>query len=554
MGGQSPTQILISLAGEIALVLWSVHFITGAVTRAFGSRLRHVLAGGLNGRVRAFVSGLVVTAGLQSSTATALMISSFATAGAISLEPALAMMLGANVGTTLIVLFVSFDAGMLAPLLLLLGLIVSKRAPSLAAQETGKALFGLGLMLLSLKLLQTTMQPVEHSALLRSMMSSLSDDPIVALIIAAALAWALHSSVAAVILVMSLGSTGVIAGETMLAMVFGCNLGSAMNPLVQSWGGPPEGRRLPIGNVVNRVVGCAVGLAAAPWLWRGLASLGLSPAMSAAFAHLAFNLALAAAFLPVLGPLARALIRIVPDAEAERDPARPLYLDQKALDKPSVALANATREVLRMADVVDAMLRQSAETFASDDARKVAVVCGQDDVLDALFNQIQLYVGAISHEQLTSKDEERLHDVLTLAINLEHIGDIIEKSLMQMAGKRIREQRRLPASSVERIRAMHERLCSHLRLAVAVFISGDEDTARRLVYEKEMFRRLEQDAISRQLDEMRTGRAELIKTSAIELDVTRDLKRIDAHIATTVHNLLERGGVLQSTRLVRAGS
>lgn len=554
MKGDTPTGILLALAGEVALLLWSTQLITAAVLRAFGSRLKHVLGSGLDSRWRAFLAGLAVTAGLQSSTATAMMIASFTMAGTIALMPALAMMLGANVGTTLIVLFFSFDMAVLTPLLLLAGFVLSKRAQGLVASEMGRAVFGLGLMLLALKLLQATMAPVEHSALLHANLAALSRDPLVALLAAAVLAWAAHSSVAAVLLVMSLAAAGVVQGPAMLAMVMGCNIGSALNPLIQAWGGDDVSRRLPVGNLINRLVGSALGMALLPWLAELPTALGLGAASAVGLAHLAFNLAMALLALPLLPLLARLLTRLFPDAEPGADPAQPLYLDQEALTTPTVALANATREVLRMADVVETMLRNSEAAFASDDVRKVAATASADDVIDSLFNQIQLYVGAIDQAQLKPKDEKRLLALLTLAINLEHIGDIVEKSLMQMAGKRIREHRRLTPAQIQRISDMHQKLCEHLRLAVSVFITKDETTARRLILEKETFRDLEQAAVERQLAEMRTGRAEAIMTSALELDITRDLKRIDAHIASTVHGLLERRGVLQASRLIQAAS
>lgn len=554
MSGETPTRILLALAGEVAMLLWSTQLITSAGMRAFGSRLKHVLGSGLDSRWRAFLAGLAVTAGLQSSTATAMMIASFTMAGTIALVPALAMMLGANVGTTLIVLFFSFDIAVLTPVLLLAGFVLSKRAKGMVASEVGRAVFGLGLMLLSLRLLQATMAPVEHSALLHANLVALSQDPFVAMLLAAILAWAAHSSVAAVLLVMSLAAAGVVQGPAMLAMVIGCNIGSALNPLIQSWGGDDVSRRLPVGNLLNRLLGSMAALALLPWLSQLMEASGLSAAAGVAVAHVAFNLAMAALFLPLLPLLSRLLMRLFPDAERGADPAQPLYLDQEALTTPTVALANATREVLRMADVVETMLRNSEAAFASDDVRKVTETTSADDVIDSLFNQIQLYVGAIDEAHLAPKDEKRLLALLTLAINLEHIGDIVEKSLMQMAGKRIRDQRRLTSAQIQRISQMHQKLCEHLRLAVSVFITKDETTARRLILEKETFRELEQGAVERQLAEMRTGRAEAILTSALELDITRDLKRIDAHIASTVHGLLERRGVLQSSRLVQAAS
>lgn len=552
MGGHTPTQTLLALAGEIALLLWSIQLVTQGVLAAAGSWLRSLLSHGLSSRWRAFTVGLAVTAGLQSSTATAMMIASFAGAGLVALTPALAMMLGANVGTTLIVQFVAFDTSVAVPLLLLAGYAISKRAPGAAAREAGKAAFGLGLMLLSLHMMQATMRPVEHSLVLRDLLVALSREPFIALLLAAMLSWAAHSSVAAILVVMSLAGAGVIGTATMLAMVLGCNLGTAMNPLVQSLSAPPEARRVPVGNLLNRLLGCIAGLAFLPVLVTLAERSSLGPAQTAAGFHLVFNLVLAAAFLLPLPLVSRLLVRLLPKANAALDPAMSRYLDESALDTPALALANATREVLRMADVVDDMLAGSTDAFASDDPAKVARVSKSDDVLDSLFNQLQLYVGAIRHERIGQAEEERLGALLTLAINLEHIGDIVEKNLMQMAGKRIRDRRRLPADGQARIAAMLGQLRGHLRLALNVFLSQDEDTARRIVREKEMFRELEREAIERQLGEMRTGSAEAVILSALQLDITRDLKRIDAHIAATVHGLLERQGALTSSRLLRA--
>lgn len=550
MTGQTPTQILLALAGEVALLLWSVQMVTAGISAAFGSRLRAVLATGLDSRWRAFGAGVLVTAGLQSSTATAMMIASFSGAGLIALAPALAMMLGANVGTTLIVQFVSFDTSTLVPLLILAGYAGMRRFGRLPAKETAKALFGLGLMLLSLRLMQGTMGPVEHSQVLRTVLGSLSDDPLIALLLAAALSFAAHSSLAAILIVMSLAATGVIGTPTMLAMVLGCNLGTAMNPLVQALKGNAAARRVPLGNIANRVLGCLLGLALLPLLTRLVGQF--APAQAAALFHLAFNLAMAALFLVPLPAIARLLMRLMPEPAPEADPSRSRYLDKSALATPTIALSNATREVLRMVDVVDDMLKTSLAAFEGDDLARVAAVSRADDVLDSLYNHIQLYVGAIAETALSEADERRLSAVLVLAINLEHIGDIVEKNLMQMAGKRIRDQRRLPPEALERIADMHQRLRDHLRLAITVFISEDEPTARRIVREKETFRELEREAVESHLAEMRTGQREAVVVSALQLDITRDLKRIDAHIAATVHGLLEQKGALIGSRLLRA--
>lgn len=552
MSAPTPTQTLLALAGEVVLLLWSVQLVTAGVSSALGSRLRAVTVSGLKNRWHAFLAGLSVTAVLQSSTATAMMIASFAGAGLVALPAALAMMLGANVGTTLLVQVVSFDTGSLVPLLLFGGYIGMRRLHRVSAHESAKAVFGLGLMLLALKLMQMTMAPVEHSDLLRMLLGGLSGDPLIALLLAAALSFAAHSSLAAILVVMSLSTAGAIGTEAMIAMVLGCNLGTALNPVVQARGAGNVALRMPLGNLASRLVGCGLGLLALPLLVDIVKALPLAPAQIIATVHLVFNLVIAALFLLPLPAIARLLIRMLPEPAPELDPARSRYLDESALATPSIALSNATREALRMADVVDDMLKTSRIAMETDDATCVTTVRHADDILDSLYDQIQLYVGAIAHDALSVRDERRLSALLALAINLEHIGDIIEKNLMQMAGKRIRDRRRLSPAALSAIGDMHDRLRDHLRLAVTVFVSEDEATARRLVQEKETFRELEREAIRDHLAEIRKGNREALVLSALRLDLTRDLKRIEAHIAATVHSLLEHRGLLQATRLLHA--
>ncbi|MGA0531619.1 Na/Pi cotransporter family protein [Hansschlegelia sp. KR7-227] len=545
----SATHVLMELLGEIALLMWSVHIVNSGVQRAFGSDLRHLLGEGLKGRGRAFLAGVGVTALLQSSTATALMISSFAGSGAVDLVPALAIMLGANVGTTLIVQVASFDVSYVFPVLLFLGVAVHRKARSSLVRDIAQTVIGLGLLLLTLHLLVETMRPIEASATLRLLLGALTEEPVITVLVAAAVSWAAHSSVAAMLLVMTFAGAGIVSPEAALAMVLGCNLGSALNPVMEAVGGEPARLRAPVGNLLNRLVGCALLLPVLGPVTEALKAVDSDPARLAALFHLAFNLALALLFIGPLPLIARVLTKALPDRPRTADPGAALYLDDAALSTPSVALANAAREVLHMADVVEQMLRGSQVAFARDDPAKVLEISRTDDVVDTLFDKIQLYIGAIDHDRLSDKETQRVFATLALAINLEHIGDIVDKNLMEMAAQRIRDKRLLPPAAIARIGDMHGKLCEHLRLAVAVFMSGDAQAARRLVAEKEKFRDLEREATERHFTEMRSGRPDQIETSALQLDITRDLKRIEAHIAATVYGLLERKGELKTSRL-----
>jgi phosphate:Na+ symporter len=522
--------------------------VNSGVQRAFGSDLRWILGMGLRTRLHAFLAGIGVTTVLQSSTATALMVASFTAGGAVDMIPALAVMLGANVGTTLIVQVLSFDISLIFPILLFGGLVAYRRGASSRVKDLGRVAIGLGLMLLSLHLLTETIHPIESSQLLKSVLGTITRDPLILVFLSAFFAWLAHSSVAAMLFIMSLASAGVIDVQAALVMVLGANLGSAVNPLMEGMGGDASKIRVPFGNLAMRVIGCAVALPLIEPIVTYMGHIDPNPARMSANFHTVFNLVLAAVFILPLPWIAKLLLRLFPEKLRASDPGTPQYLDKDALDTPSVALSNAAREVLRMADTVETMLRSSQDLFREDDISRVDQVSRTDDVVDRLYSAIRRYLSAINHEALNEAEAQRLSDILAFAINLEHIGDIIDKNLMELAGKRIRNHLRLPKDSLDDITSMHSKLLEHLQLAASVLMFQDLGSARKLVSEKEQFRNLERAMTQRNLDQLRSGKS-TGDTSALSLDIVRDLKRIEAHIAATGHSLLEQSGELKPSRL-----
>ena len=544
----SATSVLIHLFGEIALLLWGITMVNSGVQRAFGSDLRWILGMALRTRFQAFLAGVGVTTVLQSSTATALMVASFTAGGAVDIVPALAMMLGANVGTTLIVQVLSFDVSLIFPVLVFGGFMAFRRGKTSRTKDLGRVAIGLGLMLLSLHLLSETIHLIEGSAVLKELLASIASDPLILVFLSAFFAWIAHSSVAAMLLVMSLAAAGVIGPSAALVMVLGANLGSALNPFLEAMGGDPAKIRVPVGNLATRVVGCALALPLINPILSAMTMIDPDPARLAANFHTIFNVALAAVFILPLPWVAKLLVRAFPEKLQASDPGVPQYLDKDALDTPSVALSNAAREVLRMVDTVDAMLRSSQDLFREDDISRVDQVSRTDDVLDRLFSAIRRYLSSINHEALNEAEAKRLSDILAFAINLEHVGDIIDKNLMELAAKRIKNHLRLPKDSLDDITSMHAKLLEHLQLAASVLMFQDIGSARRLVSEKERFRDLERAVAQKHLDQLRSGRT-AGDTGTLQLDIVRDLKRIEAHIASTGHSLLEQSGELKPSRL-----
>ncbi len=384
------TLALLDIAGYVALLLWGTHMVTSGVLRGYGSALRRWLGRYLGHRLSAFGFGLAVTALLQSSTATGMMATSFAASGFLGLAPGLAVMLGANVGTTLIVQLLSFDIAVVAPILVLIGVIMYRRSDDVRLANIGRVGIGLGLMPLALHLLVLALAPVENAVALRAVLHSLVDEPVLAMLVAALLTWACHSSVAVVLLIASLASAGVVGGPGALALVLGANLGGTLPALFDA--DTPVARRLPLGNLLVRLAGCLVCLPLLQPIAALLAPLGDTAARIAVNFHTAFNLALALVFIAPLDGLARLLVRLLPEPPRPDDPGLPQYLDEAALESPGVALANAAREAMRMADMVENMLKGLVEVFGKNDRSRATAISRMDGSLDRLGVAIREYL------------------------------------------------------------------------------------------------------------------------------------------------------------------
>lgn len=541
---------LIDLAGSIALLLWGTHMVQTGVQRAFGSRLRSFLGSALRNRFRAFLAGVGVTAVLQSSTATGLMTAGFAAGGLVSLVPALAVMLGANVGTTLIVQVLSFDVALISPALILIGMLMFRRDTGTQAHDLGRVFIGLGLMLLALRQLLDLMTGYENSPILSMMLSAVSASWLLDVCIAAVVTWAAHSSVAIVLLIMSLATKGVVPADAAFALVLGANLGTAINPLIEGPGGDdPAAKRLPLGNLIGRVLGVAVAINFLGPISQFMTSIEPTSARAVADFHTLFNLVVAAVSLPLLTPYASLLRRWLPERIDPADPARPLYLDPAARETPIVALGAASREALRLADVLDDMLQGVNAGLAKGDRRLLVETRRREDVLDKLNIAIKAYLTSLDPEELNATDHRRLNEILTFTMNMEQAGDVVERNFLPHASKRLKRGLAFSDEEQRDLTAMIERLSTNLKTAASLFVTEDPRTARLLVEEKAAFRDAESKATASHVDRLRTSDLQAAQASSIHLDLLRDIKLINSHIiAAAAYPVLERTGALLPSR------
>ncbi|HCF7065324.1 Na/Pi cotransporter family protein [Pseudomonas aeruginosa] len=504
------TILLINLAGAVALLLWGTHMVSSGVLRGFGTVLRNWLGRHLGNRWLALLAGLGITGLLQSSTATSLMAASFTASGTLGLAPALAVMLGANVGTTLVVQLLSFDTSLLAPLALLSGLLLFRLGDGPRLESLGQCLIGLGLMLLALALLGHSLQQIEASP----------------------------AFVAVVLLVASLAQAGLVSLPIALALVLGANLGGALPALGVA--GSRVARRLPLGNLLVRLLGCLLVL---PWLTALAQPANALGGAAAVWFHSAFNLALALLAIGFTGPLAALLARLLPEEAQSDEPGMPRYLDEAGLEVANIGLANATREVLRLADMASLMLRATSGLLQRPEAKVAAEIRRQDQALDQLSAAIRAYLADLGQDGLGDSDADRAQEILLFAINIEHIGDLVANSLLPLAMRWAGRSRAGSEFELGRMLPLQAAIEESLHLAISAFLREDLDAALRLVARKKLLQRLEADASRERFRRLRDDRGAWVESGDVFQRILRDYRRIHHHVTALAYPLLERSGI-----------
>jgi phosphate:Na+ symporter len=538
---------LIDLLGAVALLLWGLRMIKTGVMRAFGASLRLWIARGTGNRFSAVISGIIATLALQSSTATAVITASFASNGAIQPRMAQAVMLGANVGTSIAAVVLSLDVRWFASAMILVGVTVFSLSKYGRGKGLGRAVLGLGLMLLSLQLIGNVTEPLRDSPVMIAILSGLGDAPAFALILAGVLAFLASSSLAVVLFVALLASAGIVAPALAVTLVAGANLGGAVPPLLAVLREGTEARRLTLANLVVRAIGAlTLTIFATP------VALWLQTVIPAADAltiatHIGFNLLLLLVFLPLIGPIGKLAAMVIPTPAQPEKGVR--YLDDAVLDTPAIALATAAREALRVSDLVLRMLEGSLVALRRPGPENRSAVTLLDDDVDALNQAIKLYLTRLDQSELDTEEAARSAQIMSYAINLEHVGDIIEGGLIDVATRMNKRQLKFSPEGLAEILELYERTISNMQLSQTVFMTGDPQLARQLVDAKVDVRRIEARSSKAHIQRVRERIPASVQTSSMHLDLLRDLKRITAHLAAVAYPILEKKGQLDESRL-----
>jgi phosphate:Na+ symporter len=545
------TETLIRIIGSVALLLWGLRMVQTGISRGFGTEMRSIMQANTGNRFRAFLAGLVVTMMVQSSTATALITSTFARQGLVTLTAAIAIILGADVGTTLVAQLLSLDLSLLPYVLVLVGFVMHKTAGSQRYRQLGRVAIGLSLMLFALRFILLSAEPLRQSVVLQEILTSLAGEPLLAVLVMAVLAWITHSSLATVLLIASLMSSGAVPPLLGVYLVLGANLGGAIPPIIATLSSGIVARRVTIGNAALKTLGIIVVMPFASVVADGLIELGIAPESLAVNVHMAFNMMLALVFLPIVGIVGAQLEKFVQEPESNEAETGPRHLDEGLIETPVLALAAASREVLNMATYVETMLRGVSTAIETTEKAPIKQLRSCEDVIDQFYEEIKFYVTGVTKQEMTNAETLRAAEILLFTTNLEHIGDIAE-NLLTISEQRISENLVFSEVGLAEIEELHARVVANLNLATGVFMSGEVSVARMLLEEKTSVNKLQYRLTQKHLERLRDGAPETITTSAMHLDTLRDLRRINSHISAVAYPVLEQAGALRKTRLKKA--
>lgn len=541
---------LLNLLAAIALLVWGTHLVRKGILRVFGGNLRRILNVGMRNRFTALLSGLGVTALVQSSTATALIVSSFVGQGLVGLTSALAVMLGADIGTSVMAVVFSLDLSWLSPLFILVGVILFISKQDATAGRIGRVLIGLGLMLLALRLVTVSTQVLTQSPATKTLLGTLGSDLLLEITVGAALVIVAYSSLAIVLLTATLVASGGIPLAVGCGLVMGANLGSGLLAVLTTAKADIASRQVPLGNLIFKVLGV---LAVAPFLstWLHYANrFTQDAAQVVVLLHLVFNLVVGVAFIGLTQVVAKWTEKLLPKPEVStKTSRRHHHLDPSALGTPSLAISCAAREAIHQADIVETMLRGIKTVIDHDDLHLAADLRKMDDQVDELYSAIKYYMTKISREALGEEESRRWADIISFTINMEHIGDVIERVLIDIEDKKIKPQRQFSEAGMAEISELHARLIDNLRLGMSVFLNGNVRDAQKLLEEKARFRDLERQYANTHLNRLADNTVQSIDTSSLHIDLISELKRINSHICSIAYPILDTAGILAPNRI-----
>ncbi|MFK7871404.1 MAG: Na/Pi cotransporter family protein [Roseobacter sp.] len=542
--------ILIHIAGAAALLIWAVRLVRTGVERGFAAQLRIWLRQSAKHRLMAAGTGMGAAVLLQSSTAVAVLVSNFVSKGTLATATGLAILLGADVGSAVVTQLLMVRQPLLIPLLLVIGVTVFLRGEGSNTRQVGRIMIGLALIFVSLDMIRGATEPMIANPATQAVMAYLGQDLLTAFIIGAVFAWGVHSSVAAVLLFVTLAGQSILPPSAAAAMILGANLGGGLIAFVLTYSAPIASRRMVTGNLILRGGGAGVVLlvlAATPEL---LTQLGATPARQAINLHLVFNLMLALVALPFVGPVMAVLSYVMPERS---DPSGGLEvasaLDPTLLDRPQRAIDCTARELLGMGQKIEQMLIAVEPLYDQWDSATASLITKQDKAIKQTHLEIKLYLARLGQKGMDEDLSRRSMELASISSSLDSASDAIARIMLELAKRLDMQKLQFSPQGRDEIRDFTDRVQSNLQLALNVMMNQNPAEARELVAAKEKVRKVEQKLQRSHIGRLREGLVESIERRTHHKETLRALKQINTAFSMVGHPILLKSGDLLKSRL-----
>jgi phosphate:Na+ symporter len=536
----------------VMLLLFAVQMIRTGIEQRFGAMFKHQLTQrqSLPG---AGLTGLVLAIVLQSSAAVAVLVAGFSAGGYMMFATGLAIVLGGDLGSALLIQLLSFKMDWLVPVLLALGGWLFVKNHQKSRRQLGSILLGIAFVLLSLQFLKDAVEPIRESAFLPAIANYLETDFVTAFLVGAVLAFVMHSSVATILMCVALLQIGTIPFGAAVSLVLGANLGSGFIPIWLTRGMPPEAQRIPIANVALRGGWAVIILLTLNMLLSPDILIVAGPTQSLIWAHIAFNFSLLLLALPfcrlIEGPVAR-LLPSTSQSAGEPTSPDPSALNTAVLAHPPQAIAGLKRELLRMTVQVEQMYARIPDLFETADPDVIIQLQAQDKNVNRMLSGIRNYIVSVPGDTYSKQEMKVLKGLVDYAIRLEAAGDVVSKRLADLAKTKNDGKLQFSPEGRKEIADIHDTIAANFAQASNVLISDDLDGARLLVTEKANLKKEERKSRKRHLERIHAGRSDSLQSSDLHLETLRALRDINSHICAVAYPILYRNGQLLKTRLI----
>ncbi len=518
--------LIIGLLGGLAIFLFGMDQMTDGLKVVAGERLRTILQRLTANRWAGMATGAGVTAVIQSSSVTTVLVVGFITSGLMTLEQSLGVIMGANIGTTVTAQIVSLNVTKYALLMVAAGFgmtFVAKRSHR-AAQ--GAVVMGLGLVFFGMVVMGDAMAPLRTYPPFIDAMATM-ERPLIGIVTAAVFTALVQSSSATTGIVIVLASQGLVSPEAGIALILGANVGTSATALLAAIGKPREALRAAVAHTFFNVVGVLLWVFFIDQLAAFVGFLGGGTAREIANAHTTFNLVNAFLFIGFTGQIARMVERLVPDrSAADEAKIKVKYLDKSLLDTPPLALDRARLELLRMADRVRAMLAEILPAILTGTRDDLVAIQRADDEVDELHGYIIRYLGHIGQNPMTEVSSEELVNLMEATNNLEAIGDLIETNLVSLGFARIEEGLRVSLPTRNVLQEYLSTVQEALDFAMVALTQKNESAAQQVEAMKKEVKSLERAASLHEAERLMVDAPNRVALYRFEVDVLANLKRI----------------------------